>query len=1283
MSLFQHSVLNKYLKDANQDEMKSAYRRLVLFFHNTHIQQNIRESKEEQFQEGFLRELFVSVLGYTINPDPNFNLTTEFKNERGAKKADGAILKEGAAVGVIELKSTKTKDLESIRLQAFDYKANQQKCVYIITSNFEKVRFYINNAVDFEEFDLFKLKYERFQLLWLCLAKENVLNGVPLAIKEASILKEENVTKQIYVDYSLFKRELYSDLISNNLELEIFNGKEEKEIKLQLFKKSQKLLDRFLFIFFGEDRGLLPPNSISSILKQWEQLKELDEYKPLYDRYKKYFNYLNTGWKGKQYEIFAYNGGLFAPDEILDSIIISDEVLQKHTKVLTAYDFETDVDVNILGHIFENSLDEIENVQTEIMASTRGHVPLANVPLANTPLTKSERKKDGIFYTPKYITKYIVENTIGKLCDEKKTELGIEESKYLKNRKGRPVQKLKKLDEKLVTYRNWLLTLTICDPACGSGAFLNQALNFLIHEHHYIDELKAKLLDVPMIFTEVENSILENNIFGVDINEESVEIAKLSLWLRTAQKGRKLTTLSNNIKCGNSLIDDSEIAGEKAFNWHTEFPDIFRKKKKQVWHITTATHNSRYSQRMFDYRIKTEDAIWLSGKNEIIITETIAEIVKKDNLNIVEYNICGDHMHLLLICEKEELTKIVGKLKAVSARKYNIENGITVPVAREGSTDTDTGTATRGHVPLSEELSPSGDSSSPGYISLPEDPSVFENPSGKKKYNSLWTQKFGKSKIKDESYLNNAINYIRDNKIKHELPKSERIEKIKKEFLCTREHAFRTEYTGGFDVVIGNPPYVSKTFSSEMKLFLKNNYQTAQYQLDLYVSFMEKASMIANDKGKISYIVPNSWMKNLMFTQCRYYLATNLTFEIIIPNLNNVFNDASVDTLIFIAQNFKQTNNEIIIGEFINSYFSFKHKIIQDRFIKNDKYIFDVEINAKSENIFKKIDSTSLRLENICDVTRGINPYDKYRGQSEDVIKNKLYHANYKKDETFVPEIRGRHVNRYMYEWGSNSYVSYGDWLAAPREPKYFKGERIICRQVLSSHLNCCVISEDIIIDQSVFIGKIKEESKDLYFAKYILCLFASKLFSFYFRFKANEFDALFPKIKIGEYKNLPIKPIKIESQKTYVKKAEEFENFLKQKSTLQNKFLKYLQSKFQIEKPSKKLQNWHQLNFSEFIKELNKTIKTSNKQRLDNGVHPIAELRKTDEMEWMDLFETKKAEAQNLKSEIDKTDREIDLMVYQLYNLTYDEVKIVDPDFQLSKEQFESNLFANTNENN
>lgn len=110
---------------------------------------------------------------------------------------------------------------------------------------------------------------------------------------------------------------------------------------------------------------LLPPNSVREILKQWQQLKELDAEVPLYDRFKKYFGYLNTGYEGKQHTIFAYNGGLFAADEILDSIKIDDTILYNSCVALNNYDFQTEIDVNILGHIFEHSLSEIEEQQAE------------------------------------------------------------------------------------------------------------------------------------------------------------------------------------------------------------------------------------------------------------------------------------------------------------------------------------------------------------------------------------------------------------------------------------------------------------------------------------------------------------------------------------------------------------------------------------------------------------------------------------------------------------------------------------------------------------------------------------------------------------------------------------------------------------------------------------------------------------------------------------------------------------------------------------------------------
>ena len=181
-----------------------------------------------------------------------------------------------------------------------------------------------------------------------------------------------------------------------------------------------------------------------------------------------------------------------------------------------------------------------------------------------------------MFYTPQYITKYIVENTVGRLCAEKKRELHIVEDEYLSEQR-RKIQTKKRLLEQLHQYRNWLLEITILDPACGSGAFLNAALQFLMAEHKHLDEMEAKVAGSAIVFQDVENSILEHNLYGVDINEESVEIAQLALWLRTAKPHRKLNSLNENIKCGNSLISDPAIAGEKAFYWQEQFPKVFEK----------------------------------------------------------------------------------------------------------------------------------------------------------------------------------------------------------------------------------------------------------------------------------------------------------------------------------------------------------------------------------------------------------------------------------------------------------------------------------------------------------------------------------------------------------------------------------------------------------------------------------------------------------------------------------------------------------------------------------
>ena len=266
---FQNTIIKKYIALLNEEQVSAAWNTYKAYFLNPAIQENIRASKEEQFQEGFLRELFVKVFGYILNPTPDYNLITEQKNETDAKKADGAILRDGKVIGVIELKDHKTTDLSHVERQAFGYKSQHRDTRYVVISNFEKLRFYIDNAVEHIEWNLFTLSEEEFKQLYFCLSWGTLSQDLPLKAKAESVSSEDQITQQLYRDYSAFKREIFADIVAHNT-----NEETPKEQVLLLFKKTQKLLDRLLFIFFAEDCGLLPPNSMVMILDQWQLLKE-------------------------------------------------------------------------------------------------------------------------------------------------------------------------------------------------------------------------------------------------------------------------------------------------------------------------------------------------------------------------------------------------------------------------------------------------------------------------------------------------------------------------------------------------------------------------------------------------------------------------------------------------------------------------------------------------------------------------------------------------------------------------------------------------------------------------------------------------------------------------------------------------------------------------------------------------------------------------------------------------------------------------------------------------
>ena len=534
----------------------------------------LSKSKEEEFQGEFLNDIFSLILGAINKSSGNdeWNLQRESKTSIDGQKADGVIgffdvNGKDDVRAVIELKGPtisldqrqkRSGDTRTPVEQAFNYAPKYGKnCQWVIVSNYKEIRLYrSNDMTEYEVFFLENLKDDlEFQKFIYILSFEALVGTVNKKAK-ALELSEEYQKNQIEIE-----KKFYNEY--RNIRLHIFENMKENNPETDentLLEKVQKLLDRFLFICFCEDKGLLEKDFFNTILKKGK------DFGSIFDIFTIFCNWINLG--NPKENISHFNGGLFKNDDVLNSLNIDDKVFEELKKI-SDYDFDSDLNVNILGHIFEQSISDIEELKKSISGEEFDQ-------------KKSKRKKDGIFYTPQYITKYIVENSIKNWLDDKRKELGEDDLPKLNEKdyifdiaKKNYTKNYRKHIEFWQQYREAVRNIKIIDPACGSGAFLITAFEFLLNYNKYLDDKIFDLVGTSDLFSDRTKKILQNNIFGVDLNKESVEITKLSLWLKTADKNKTLASLENNIKCGNSLIDDPEIAGNLAFNWEKEFPEIF------------------------------------------------------------------------------------------------------------------------------------------------------------------------------------------------------------------------------------------------------------------------------------------------------------------------------------------------------------------------------------------------------------------------------------------------------------------------------------------------------------------------------------------------------------------------------------------------------------------------------------------------------------------------------------------------------------------------------------
>lgn len=531
------------------------------------------KTKEEQLQGEFISDIFSKVLNAPNITDgkDEWNLERETKTLMDGQKADGTlgffdnkgkkdiralIELKGANIN-LDARQKRAGDTRSAVEQAFGYAPKYGRdCHWIIVSNFKEIRLYrANSMLEYQVFFLEKLRddleFKKFiyVLSFYALVGTENKKAKSLELSEEYQKVQSEIEKKFYNEYKKIRIDIFENMKNNNPEIS----------ELMIIEKVQKLLDRFLFICFCEDKGLIPENSYSNLVKRGEILEDI------FESFKSFCNWINTGNKNKN--IPHFNGGLFKPDAVLDNLMVDDEVFRKLEKIAD-YDFDSDLNESILGHIFEQSVSDIE----ELKKTSQNE---------EFDKKESKRKKDGIFYTPKYITKYIVESTMNAWIEDKKKELGEENLPELQEKdfkydlyKKNYSKNFRKHVEFWEKFREELRKIKIVDPACGSGAFLIEAFDFLLKYNQMIDDKIFNMTGTKNLFDDTTKEILENNIFGVDLNKESVEITKLSLWLRTANKDKTLATLENNIKCGNSLISDKNLC-EKGFDWKEEFPEIF------------------------------------------------------------------------------------------------------------------------------------------------------------------------------------------------------------------------------------------------------------------------------------------------------------------------------------------------------------------------------------------------------------------------------------------------------------------------------------------------------------------------------------------------------------------------------------------------------------------------------------------------------------------------------------------------------------------------------------
>lgn len=579
----------------------------------------VLQRTEEQQKSEFLDKVFGVALGYK-GTAKEWKLEKEFTFE-DRSIADGLLgffgVNQKPSIKVaIEIKKldinldkpqAQRKDNFTPVEQGFHY-AYQAKetCKWIVVSNFDEVRLYhYTDQKRYESFlfsELFEPvsttskkmgdKYPLLKRFLYLLHYGQLFNNLASKDKGSQPATQQNythrlqrledITVRFYNDYKKYRQKLFLHLKSENSTLKLNDE--------DFFLLANKIFDRLIFMRFAQEVGITIPALLDNFYRGFY---ELPVHEPiLWQGLKALFKSFD---KGHSQKIPPFNGELFKPIAILDKLNIENEILGKIFQFLLSYDFKNELKVDVLGHIFENSLNSP-------LTPKGGKIKNPLSPLERGQGGEALRKQDGIFYTPEHITDFIIQKTVVRYLQEQKnliyqslaidyiSEFELDFERWQNQNSLLSREKALELYTDFYTqYKNTLENIKILDPACGSGAFLTRVFDYLLKENELVfreeEKFEQKVYEhfkppTPKGSKELKRSkgtsmfnnkeaqenkykkqlnvlarnIVLNNLFGTDINRESIEITKLSLWLKTANKyGVKLANLKNNIIQANSL----------------------------------------------------------------------------------------------------------------------------------------------------------------------------------------------------------------------------------------------------------------------------------------------------------------------------------------------------------------------------------------------------------------------------------------------------------------------------------------------------------------------------------------------------------------------------------------------------------------------------------------------------------------------------------------------------------------------------------------------------------